>query len=330
MTAADRFQIVCQPLEAVDHQLNLRRPVVVGPDKLQQAETAALRGKMGHKTVHPLPDARSRTDDAVAFLDLEIDFGLLADIADQIIHLILTETGTKKSGGHALQVMGFVENHRLVAREYLPKPSLAQSQVGKIEMMVDHQNPGRGRSLSQFIYQAVGPFRTVAAETLMAVSRYFRPQWRSVGQPVQFSTITEFGLCQPALDFIALLVPHQRNLGRIAMLIPTVQAEIILTPFYADGGHLPSEHLFQQRDLFFYQLILQIYGGGGNHHPHSRSDSRHQIGETFADAGLGLDHQHIAVLRCASQAALRGCQKGGNLAGHQQLVWSGLVVRYVV
>ena len=49
--------------------------------------------KKRNEALDPLTDAGSRADDAVALLGFQIDFGLLADVADQVVELALTETG---------------------------------------------------------------------------------------------------------------------------------------------------------------------------------------------------------------------------------------------
>src|SRR5210317_1432960 len=96
MLTTDIFQIGCQSFESIGHQLDFSAPAVIGPDKLQQAEATALLREEGNKALHPLPDSGGRTDDAVSGFDLEIDIGLLIDIADQVKDLILAEAGAEK------------------------------------------------------------------------------------------------------------------------------------------------------------------------------------------------------------------------------------------
>ena len=113
----------------------------------------------------------------------------------------------------------------------------------------------------------------------------------------------------------------RQPLGVGMHLAQTAQAQVVAAALDQAALHLGAEDALHQRQVMRHELLLQVDGGRGDHHPLvvgvGPGHRRYQVGERLADAGTRLGrHDHLVVERVACRLQQR------NLAG--SLLESGM------
>ncbi|MNV63858.1 hypothetical protein D3C71_1564760 [compost metagenome] len=99
-----------------------------------------------------------RTGDAAAFGET---------IARQLLPRAHAETFAEKVRRQFRQLMRFINDESLRARQYLAETFLLECQVSQQQMMIDHHQVRFLRTLSRTHHEAVVPERAVGAEAVV-------------------------------------------------------------------------------------------------------------------------------------------------------------------
>ncbi|MNM58039.1 hypothetical protein D3C81_692610 [compost metagenome] len=229
-----------------------------------------------------------RTGDAAAFGQA---------IARQFLPRAHAETFAEKVRRQFRQLMRFIDDEGLRARQYLAEAFLLECQVGQQQMMVDHHQVRFLRALPRTHHEAIVPERAVGAEAVVHGRGDHGQQRGIVGQPIQFGDIAVLGAPGPghdALELRHLLVAGEAWLT--ACLVKPVAAQVIGTPLQQRGAMAHAQRGAHARQIAVIQLVLQRTGAGGDNGLQARQQCRHQIGKRLAGAGAGFGEQHIALL----------------------------------
>ena len=149
---------------------------------------------------------------------------------------------------------------------------------------------------------------TTCPKTIVDGRRHRSPDRGLFGQTRDFCNVPAGGLPSPAADYRKGLTV--RLVSRHRLLQP-MQAKIIGPALELDYTHGSAQTLRQARQIPAKQLILQIAGGGGNHHPAPSQQRWNQIRQSLACAGARLYDQWIGTI-----------ESGQDGLGHGQLARS--------
>ena len=205
---------------------------------------------------------------------------------------------------HAFYGVGFVEDDEVVREEITALAFLLlfrRAEEHEEEGVIDHDDVGGEEPLARLLEEtAVGlSARLGGAEVRFAA--YLRPDFRiglereiaerSVFRPFRpLREAQEFGLLGGGEEFCRLLQGAFEAAG----------AKVILPAFHERGLELDRQDLFQDRDVFIEQLLLQrdrLRGDDGFFLLLKRvKDGGHEIGDRFPDAGARLDHEMLLLV----------------------------------
>ena len=156
--------------------------------------------------------------------------------------------------------------------------------------MVDDEQPAGPCVPAQPIEKAAGRLRTGGTQTEVRLATDFLPEQRGGGQPGQFGAVRVDGFCDPAVEGLPAL-GEQLARGSGLQLAKTVEAQVILAALDAECLQVRVDVLPDEGDLFFQNLVLEVAGVRGHHHPGAAEHGGNEIGQGLAQPGFRLDHQ---------------------------------------
>ena len=225
-------------------------------------------------------------------------------IAREVDHLPSRQVPAQKLQTGFVELVRFVEDHRLHGRQQLRHTGLAHRQVGKEKMVVDHHHIRGKRLAPRQVDVAGAKLRTWRTQAILARRRYMRQQGRALVQPGQLGQVSAFGGVRPLFDL-------GQNAGRGAIeqqrILPRqlhpVQAQIAASAFEQGAAYRQAKCLYKLRQVAPEQLVLQGLGGGGQQHPCTAEQGRYQIRKGLANTGARLYHQCSTVSYSACDGA---------------------------
>ena len=125
-----------------------------------------------------------------------------------------------------------------------------------------------------------------------------------IGFDREITQRTILGVATPLLDPTQLR-RFRRGEERITLLhglAKATGAQVIRAPLQHRKTEVYREHLLQNRQVLFHQLLLQIDRVGRDHRlllaPNGKKNSRNKVRKTFADTGPGFYEQITPILKC--------------------------------
>ena len=232
-------------------------------------------------------------------------------ILDIALQLARAQGPAGKLDAGFIELVGLVQHHDAGRGQQLRHAGVAHLHVGKEQVVVDHAHIG-GQGLGACgVDVALLPVRAGAAHAVV-LGRGHHGRDGGVFHPArQLGQIAAAGAVRPVLHprHGAQHLRVQRH-PALVHLAQAVQAQVAGAPLEPRHPQGQAQGLDQARHIAQEQLVLQRLGGRGNEHPLAAEQGWHQVGESLADAGARLDHQHAAVFHGA-----RHGQGHGRLAG---------------
>src|SRR5712664_3910535 len=167
--------------------------------------------------------------------------------------------------------MSLVENDRIVVWQHAFTPSpltRANGQIGEKEVMVDDHQVCLFRPATASSHQA-GLWR----------GGQLSPRRKTVGQ-IQLRAVAYLGAGGPLLNARPVLrfLPN-RELRLLQHLFESMEAKVIVSPLEVSRLELQPHLLLEDGNVLEEDLLLQRFGGGGDHHLAAREHRRDQICE---------------------------------------------------
>ena len=242
-------------------------------------------------------------------------------IATQLRQLAGAEIAAKKGAGDIRQLMRLVKDEGIDARQHLAETLVTQRQIGKKQMMIHHQHIGGLGVLARLHHKTVVVDRAITAQTVVGGGGDLRPDRCILRHGTQLGDIAPLGAAQPGTDachLILLLGAQTTALGDFQ----TMMTEIVGPPLEQGNGSGHPQRLAHGGKITMKQLILQVFGAGGDHHLFAAGltvqQRGHQIGVGFTRAGTGLGDEHVI-----------GFQGAGHRLGHVLLLAARRKTRHV-
>lgn len=218
-------------------------------------------------------------------------------VARKVQGLPAAELRTQELHAGFVELVGLVEHHHAHGRQQFRHAGLAHREVGEEQVMVDDHHIGRQRLAPRQVDVAGLELRALRAQAVLARGSDERNERRALVQPGQLGQVAGPRGLGPLLDLgerAQAAAFGQRRI--VAREVEPVQAQVARAPLEQRRAHRQLERLDQTRQVAAEQLVLQGLGGGRQQHALAAQQRRHEIRESLAHAGAGLDHQHAAVL----------------------------------
>ncbi len=243
--------------------------------------------------------------------------GFAFTITCQFLQLMIAETPAKKMGDHVRNFMGLIEDHDSMIGEQFAKAAVAQRQIGKKKVMVDHDHlclacpfPNQGQKTELILGAA-------ATWAMVATGADICPEGEIIGQIKQLFTVAGFGLIGPGDDLLAPApFAMAADPSQVQKAGEAFAAEIVAPTFEQGCRKLASGYLAQQWNIFLKDLLLERFGGGGDDHRFAHGQQGQQIGEGFTGPGWGFNNQRFFCLH-----------RFYYLLGHAALYGTGFISR---
>ncbi len=215
-------------------------------------------------------------------------------IARQIYDLRRRQLQAQKGHAGVDQVMRLVEHHHVHCRQQFSHAGVAQLQVGKEQVMVDHHHVG-GHRFTAGAHDMAGPEVGARRPQAVVARRGHQGQHgRAFIEAFDFREVAGRGCHGPPLDAGQRAHGHRRGTVTGARLLHAVEAQVAVAPLQQRRLHRRAQGLRDARQVTQEKLLLQALRRRADEGSAPRQQHRHQVGEGFADAGAGLDHQRIA------------------------------------
>ena len=233
---------------------------------------------------------------------------LLLHVGKQQLDLAAAAADAEEFAGQVRQLVRFVEDQRIHARQQVAETVLFERQVRQQQMMIDDHDVGFLRRAARLEHVAAREIGAARAGAVLPRGADVRPQRVGIGEWRQLCEIAAAG--RPATSRARVqyrlgrrgqqrLLPRELRQPRPAQVIgPSLEQR---DPRRAPQG--PG----QQRQVAVIQLVLQRARAGRYQHSQPGQQRRDQIGKGFSGTGTRFDHQHFARRaarpRCAPPSA---------------------------
>ena len=265
-------------------------------------------------------------------------------IARQLHQRARAKPFTEELRSQFRQLVRLVDHEGFRTRQDLAEPFLFQRQVGQQQVVIDHDQVRRLRTLSRLHHETFRPEGAFAAQAILGGAGDHWQQRRILRQCVNFSQITHVCASAPgddALELPGLLATAERRFaarwrgkfqGTSFGLLQPVLAQVIGATLQQGGLQTDTQRVAHARQIAVVELVLQGLGARGNDRLASRQQRGDEIGECLAGASAGLGQQHVTLLEGArdgfGQALLREPrnESGDVVREHAALSQSGAAV----
>ena len=123
-----------------------------------------------------------------------------AQIRDQHLDLAAAQADAEEFADQIGQLMGFIQNHGIDARQQIAEAIFLERQVGEQQMMIDHNDVGFERVAARLEHSAAIEVRAARAQAILARGADVRPQRVRIAQLRQFRQITAASCQRPLAD----------------------------------------------------------------------------------------------------------------------------------
>src|SRR5712692_11088965 len=200
--------------------------------------------------------------------------------------------------------MRFVQDHRRLIRQHRTVRAVAQSEIGKKQMMIDDDDVGVERAQAHPREKARLEVRTLLAETSIRSRVDVSPKRQVLRQGRKLRSITGFSFANPTRDFIKLIDLFEAGEhGHALGALDAMQTCVVVTALHGRGAKLLWQNVVKKRNVFVDQLLLQILCARRDDDARAatarRRDRRYQISERLAGAGAGFDDEVMLLLKRA-------------------------------
>ena len=178
-------------------------------------------------------------------------------------------------------------------------------------MVVDHHDVSFQRFFARFQHEALLVVRAVAAQAVFATGGNVAPDAGVFRHAVQLGFIAgAAGFGKAAHFFQVRHVLPRHETAIFARAFKVVMAHVIGAALEQGDGSGHIECVAYRWQVAAEQLVLQVFGAGGNDHLATVQQRRRQVGQGFAGAGAGFGDQYAVgfdgVLDGARQRQLLG------------------------
>ena len=217
------------------------------------------------------------------------------------------------------QLMRFVDDDRVGARQQVAEALLLEHEVRHQQVMIDDDDVGRLRVAPRLHDVATIERRAFRAEAVVARRGHPRPhrigiaELRELGDvalPRRARPVAHFR--QAARDFLAQAARSSLLLGELEPM----HAQVVRAALQQRDAHRPADRARDRRQIAMEQLVLQLARAGGDDHAPAGEQRGHEIRERLAGAGARLDDQPAmraqrertcsAIAICSSRVAKPG------------------------
>ncbi len=232
-------------------------------------------------------------------------------IAGQIQQLRSGQVVAKKQAGGFRQLVRLVENHRVAGGQQLRHAFVTQHHIGKKQMVIDHHHVGLHGLGPRFEHKTIAMRRAFLPQTVVAGRSHLQPHrrvFRHIGQPAAVAGQRHLSV---VLDFVQMANVLTAGKTPVAQgLLQMVMANVIGAPLQQGQRQRRTQRLAHPWQVFLEELVLQVFGAGGNNHLAAVQQRGHQVSESFASAGTRLSHQHGVVLNGRRHGQRHGLLRG--------------------
>ncbi len=220
--------------------------------------------------------------------------GALA-VAPQLSDVAQREPHAEPLGGVVLELVGLVEDHRVVLGEH-PDRSVggdAQTEVGEVERVVDDHDLGVERAVARLLGEAGGGICAARAEAALRPDGDLRPG-SGVRHVVELGAVARDGRVEPraqALDRLAVRRVEEAH----AELHDHAPAGVVGATLEQLGADRLAARGGGQREVVAQQLGLQRERRGRDDHAAPRERGGDEIAEALARARAGLADERAAL-----------------------------------
>jgi hypothetical protein len=212
-----------------------------------------------------------------------------------------------------------VEDHRLRTGQQLAETLVLHRQVREQQVVIDHHDVRGLRLAPRGGHVAARVGRTGIAEAVLARRGERSARGIRVAQALDLRKVPGPGLARPAADARQHARVRRGNPGqlrnRLRQLQP-VQAQVVRAALQQRESRRTAECLRDGRQVAVEELVLERARAGRDDDLAAGQERRHQVGESLARAGAGLDRHHPAR-----------CERLADPVGHELLLTPRLEVR---
>ena len=213
--------------------------------------------------------------------------------------------------------MGFVEDDGFVVRDDAGEVVLFDGEIGEEQVVVDDDDVRRQRPALHFGDETAFELGAFLAGAEFAAGVHLGPGGGGFRERLDLGPVAGFRVLFPLADDLEIGDLFQAGEDRLPLgVVDLLAAGVVGPALHVADAKLVGEVLLQERDVFEEQLLLKVFGAGGDHDPLAGEDSGDEIGERFPGAGAGFDQQVLAFV-----------DGRFNGFGHLQLAGAELVVR---
>ena len=194
--------------------------------------------------------------------------------------------------GDILDFMGFVENDSLVVGDDRGVVVFPECEVGEKEVVVDDDDVGFGGPLMHQSDEAAVELFALLAGAELAAGVEMVPDGAVLRELLELGAVSGFGLLFPGADELEVLDFDESGKGGALLgFVELLAAEVVVAALHVGHVERAVEVLFEKRDVFVVELLLQVLRAGRDDDAFAAGDDRNQVGEGLPRAGAGLDQQ---------------------------------------
>src|SRR5579863_5180358 len=205
-------------------------------------------------------------------------------------------------------------------------------------MVIDDDDVTLHRLAPHFSDEAAVKLAAFLADAGIGAGIQLVPEQAGFRQLSQLSPVAGAGRLFPSGNGAVLLDLFQSAQHRlIREVVKLLAAQIIVSTLHVTdrepGRRARSQRLFEKRDVFVKELLLQVFCAGRDDDAFAGADYRQEISQRLAGAGPGLNHQvalffeglldGLSHLKLAAAEFIGGVRAGEKPAGSEELMKRG-------
>jgi hypothetical protein len=202
----------------------------------------------------------------------------------------------EQAGGFG-QLMRLIEYHRVAGRQQFRHAFISQHHVGEEQMVIDHHDICLHRLRTRMEHEAFLVVRAFLAQTVVARRGDLQPDrrvLRHIGHAALVAGTADLGVLFYFSQMFDVFASSETAIGKGPFQM--IVAHVIGAALEQGDGNGRLECIAHHRQILLEQLVLQIFGAGGDDHLAAAQQGRHQVGEGLAGAGARFRDQNRVIV----------------------------------
>ena len=229
-------------------------------------------------------------------LDPPVDNPLGGHLVEEVPGQVVDPKGRNREGeiveGDLLYVMRLVQHDRLPPGDHARHPPLANHQVDKKEVVIDHHDIGGLRPSPGAAHETVVETGAFRPEAPLRGRGYLPPEGELRGKIGKLRPIAGLRRPRPPLDLARERCPFSKHKAVLTPepLVPA-QAEVVAAPLEYHRLDGPVHRPFDDGDVLLDDLFLEVDGPRGDDGLLAREERGHQVGKGLTRPRARLHHE---------------------------------------